>query len=641
MLNKFAVVCEWPNIISAENEFIRRLQLASKKIRKRCIVIDSRGIILDKFNLQDFDIGKKIANSDVDFVINLHFASAKNYDGFSYIALWNPVQFYADWGYERYSSNLLTHHDAITALSPIVDTHFKRQVERKKTFHLNPEVIMHATNAQEVKKFDNDRKKIFYCGTNWDKTIKTRGLGVLKLLEEKNLIEIYGPKKTHKGRPWAGYKSYRGEIPFDGLSIFSVISKYRLSICFSHTAHLESEIISSRVFESIAGGAIPIVEENCVFAKRYFGDSLFYVDNTVSANEVAGKIEEIYKETLKNPEKAKDMLKRASEIMEQKFSLDKQLQAIFDGHEERKALVESKYLAKLQKEIINLYYIKFNKDDNLTNLFTSLKTQIYTNINIFILCQEDENVNIPQNSDFNISIIYLSKHLFSKNTFGKLFTYLFKEEFSKNPEIPVMLLTESDGLFYDHISSLARKLEDGEEFVVSDVTLDKRLNVKWSQFKVQENILCNINDISLFVPLGAILFKPKILTLEKTETYLRTSDIFNFGKILIFLEKQNVSFTNFSSMQVIYSKEIKKSFLQYEFVQNSGYNRYSKEKIGVGEGLLFDVTYNSFYITNLKIEKQPKIEKLLFKIKKLFNGFRLFLRVKFKSKLFVNNGIKI
>ena len=93
---------------------------------------------------------------------NLHFASAKNYDGFSYIALWNPIQFYVDWGYRRYSSNLTTHHDAITCLGNITDNHFSRQVKALNTFHLKPEIILNHTNARDIPDFDEFKEKIFY-----------------------------------------------------------------------------------------------------------------------------------------------------------------------------------------------------------------------------------------------------------------------------------------------------------------------------------------------------------------------------------------------------------------------------------------------------------------------------------------------
>lgn len=611
MLNKFAVVCEWPNTKASENEFILRLKLTSERIGKECIVIASSGYILEKSDTGAYKTtSSKIKNSDVDFVINLHFASAKKYDGFSYFTLWNPVEFFIMWGYEQYSAHMVSHHDAITGLSSIAENHFNRQVKMKNTFHLKPEFVINPTNTYELT-FNDSKQKIFYCGINWDRNTQNRGLSVLKFLDNKNLIHIYGPKKKNRKNAWKGYKNYLGEIPFDGISLFQTLSKYRLAICFSHTAHLNNEMITSRIFESIASGVLPIVEEASVFAKKYFGDSIFYV-NTQDFENVGNQIEEIYNWTIQNPSKAKEKFDKAATIMKEKFSLNGQLEAIYANHQSRRSLIESKYLAQSENEIIDIYYIKFNKEDTLITLSENLETNIYKNVRIFIVCEEDEilaNVH-------NAAVVYVKKSLLNKANFGKLFKHLFKEKLQKNLNTLTIFLTEDDSFFYDHISSLKRKFDEGMYIAVSNCTLDRMKTTKQMRYPLQENTFKNLYNLKLHVPLGAVMFRPAFLNEEMVELYLEMCDLSFFAKLLLLAtnEKEKVGYTNFASMQVLFKKSLKRSFLQCAFIQENMYTNTTD----IAVALFRDLTSNSVYKINeekVRLTIRQKLRKILFDFK--------------------------
>ena len=113
MKNTFAIVCEWPGVNAAENETILRIKKAAELNSKQLLIIDKYGNILDKNFKKTI---RRIKNHDVDFIINLHFASPKCYDGFSYVALWNPLKFYHDWSYLKHSFHLTSHHDFISCL---------------------------------------------------------------------------------------------------------------------------------------------------------------------------------------------------------------------------------------------------------------------------------------------------------------------------------------------------------------------------------------------------------------------------------------------------------------------------------------------------------------------------------------------
>ena len=71
-----------------------------------------------------------------------------------------------------------------------------------------------------------------YCGINWEKLTGKKGRfdELLKKLDENNLISIYGPEIFHGIRPWEGYRNYKGEIPFDGISMIKEIAKCGIAL---------------------------------------------------------------------------------------------------------------------------------------------------------------------------------------------------------------------------------------------------------------------------------------------------------------------------------------------------------------------------------------------------------------------------
>src|SRR5205823_1688343 len=104
LIGRFAVVKPWPETQAAEDENIARLQITARSLGLECVVVDPEGIRLDPPH-------SRISDRDVDFVIHLHFETPKAYNAFSFVVLWNPLRFFKDWGYRRYSRHLLSHDD--------------------------------------------------------------------------------------------------------------------------------------------------------------------------------------------------------------------------------------------------------------------------------------------------------------------------------------------------------------------------------------------------------------------------------------------------------------------------------------------------------------------------------------------------
>lgn len=325
----FAVVKLWPEIKTAEDECIARLKSAAAALGIECIEVHANGERLDS-------PGTIISRKDVDFVIHLHYDTPKLYDAFSFVALWNPLKFYHEWGYARTSRNLITHDDFLSCSSRAADDHVARMV-RKAATHLPPHFNLYHSTPDIVHGPSLGDRKLFYAGINWEAIGggKSRHQEVLKRLDKTGLLRIYGPTIFQGVKVWDGYESYVNEIAFDGISMVHEISKAGIALVLSSQAHKDSELMSNRLFESIAAGALIICDEN-PFARRFFGDSLLYIDSRCSADRIHEDITSYVAWADSHPEEALAMIARAQEIFRNRFALIRSLKDIYSGLPRRK-----------------------------------------------------------------------------------------------------------------------------------------------------------------------------------------------------------------------------------------------------------------------------------------------------------------
>lgn len=329
-VGRFAVVKLWPGIQTAEDECIARLKLAAKAIGSECVEILADGSLIGSPEI-------KVSKTNVDFVLHLHYDTPKRYDAFSIVALWNPLKFYHEWGYRRCSRNLTTHDDFISCSSDAADHHVARMILRSKShlpalfklYHSTPSVT-HAPSLGDG--------KLFYAGINWEAIVssrKSRQQEVLKRMDKTGLLRIYGPTVFQGVRVWADYESYVKEIPFDGFSMIDEISKAGAALVLSSQAHKDSELMSNRLFETIAAGTLVICDEN-PFAKRFFGDTLLYIDGRSSIEQIYDDITRHLAWANANPELALEKIAKAQAIFRDGFSLIQNLSDLYSGLAERK-----------------------------------------------------------------------------------------------------------------------------------------------------------------------------------------------------------------------------------------------------------------------------------------------------------------
>jgi hypothetical protein len=328
-IGRFAVVKLWPEIKTAEDECISRFKIAAKALGIECVEILADGSMLS-------DKTEKVSKANVDFVIHLHYDTPKQYDAFSFVALWNPLKFYHDWGYARTSRNLTTHDDFISCSSDAADDHVARMVRSTAT-HLPASFYLYHSTADVSHPPSLGDGKLFYTGINWEAVSggKSRHQEVLKRLDKTGLLRIYGPAIFQGVRVWAGYDSYVREVPFDGISMINEISKAGIALVLSSQAHKDSELMSNRLFESVSAGALVICDEN-PFAKKFFGDSLLYVDSRSPIEQILEDITGHLDWVRANPDQVLAMIVKAQDIFRQRFTLIGNLTDLYGGLAERK-----------------------------------------------------------------------------------------------------------------------------------------------------------------------------------------------------------------------------------------------------------------------------------------------------------------
>lgn len=326
---RFAVVNLWPDIKTAEDECIARLKLAALALGVDCVEIHADGGLISAPQV-------KVSKEHVDFVIHLHYDTPKSYDAFSIVALWNPLRFYHEWGYVRCSRNLTTHDDFISCSSNAADDHVARMVRTTST-HLPARFHLYHSTADVIHAPSLGDGKLFYAGINWEAISggKSRHQEVLKRLDKTGLLRIYGPTLFQGVKVWAGYDSYVREVPFDGVSMIDEISKAGVALVLSSQAHKDSELMSNRLFESVAAGALVICDEN-QFAKRYFGDSLLYIDSRSPVEQIFADITRHLDWAHTHPDQALAMIAKAQDIFRQQFTLIRNLSDLYNGLAERK-----------------------------------------------------------------------------------------------------------------------------------------------------------------------------------------------------------------------------------------------------------------------------------------------------------------
>lgn len=533
---KFAIVRLWPNIQTAETENIERFKITAKKLGLECIEITEHGKCVKT--------GRRITAEDVDFAIHLHFSTPKLYDIFSFVALWNPLRFYYDWGYQKYSRYLVTHDDFLSCNSKMADDHVNRMI-LTDPLHDMPHFEMFHSLSEPIFPPRIMERKIFYIGINWEKITNqpSRHTELLKKLDETDNLEIYGPRLFQGKNVWADFKSYVSDIPFDGISVIKVIAKVGVALVFSSDAHRASQLMSNRLFEALAAGAVIICDEN-QFAKKYFGDTILYVHSKSPTlyNDVSHHLDWLNR----NPEKAYEMACKSQKIFKEKFSLDRSIAQIYKNLSIRRNSLQSSTFD--EPSILVIFLFINTSKESLENFHQLVKKQNYKNIHVLAVrgnCTDNTDVceceNIKTKSISYIKIDNFAHHL--QYSVGSIIFDILSSDTAKSLKYEYFcIMTSNEYVHHNHFSALVNLGEKAPEFDIFSTTgiltnskshhdylltsdiinffTQNNQPIGFCRFLFRKDLLDKKNHIDIFLP---YLHHNFIAAFAKSETEIKNS----------------------------------------------------------------------------------------------------------------------
>jgi hypothetical protein len=297
MKRKIGMIRLWPEQAAAEHESIERYRFACSLLGVEIVELDRLGFLLKGPR-------RRVTQDDVDFVISLHFETPKAFDCFSWAALWNPVDFYVDWGFDTFVDHQFTHDGYFTCGSKPIERMARSEIGDR--FDQVPTVnVNHTLSGPVFRASLRDDRRLVYCGINWERLNGKPGRfdHLLKPLDDAEVLDVFGPTVVQNVRVWEGFQGYKREVPFDGKSLIGEIAQSGAVLALSSNAHLRSGVMTSRLFEGAAAGALVFADANS-FVRSNFADETVPIDITGDPEKDAGRIAEALRHYNAYPDEA-------------------------------------------------------------------------------------------------------------------------------------------------------------------------------------------------------------------------------------------------------------------------------------------------------------------------------------------------
>lgn len=362
----------------------------------------------------------------------------------------------------------------------------------------------------------NQHYRLFYVGINLEAVYKTmRYSSLIKYCDVNNLIDIYGPNKSFniKGG-WDGFKCYKGSIPLDGYSIIEKINQAGICLALNSSAHNAVGSVSNRIYEAACAGAVIISDDN-PYVRKYFGDSVFYIDVKQSEDEQIENIKNIINYIKQNPDEAYEMACRSQKVFIEKLALDSQVEGLISFIDKQKELMTD---ISLQKDTVDVIcYI--DSVDDWESIKEEIYKQYYKNLHIIVVTDEAVYKKLVLNDIYSFD--FVQKENFRGKSFiklqnllrGKFFIMLDKNSAMHKNHIfkAVNVLQNCDNL-YCYSGSYIRR-QNAMEQTIEYETLNSR-PIEQKYFFSYLNPSAHL-DLALRVekicPITAFLFNKEVL----------------------------------------------------------------------------------------------------------------------------------
>ena len=373
------LIQHFPNKPAGENENIFRMKEALELLNHDVIILPIQGIEISKKVMLDSDA--------CDLVFDIHFMVPRFTLSKTVGAVWTPIEYMWGWGIANVWQNQLSHSALVSTGDNKVFSIIKEWRSEVASSAISELPLNHTVPSswfKPVKEYDpKNQLKIFYSGINWDKLTGKPGRhnDVLKMLDDGNVTEIYGPNELYGIYPWQGFKTYKGEIPFDGKSILDIANQAGIYLVWNGEGHVQDGIMSNRLFEALAADCI-IIADSHPFTIEFLGDLAFYVDPLSDPAQVFEEINSILDYISQNPQDINDRKIRQRDILRKHFSLDDQLANILSAAnvEIKNASADTLILVagsvaefRIQNSWIHTDQAIFEYNKQSTNTFTVLE----------------------------------------------------------------------------------------------------------------------------------------------------------------------------------------------------------------------------------------------------------------------------
>ncbi len=163
--------------------------------------------------------------------------------------------------------------------------------------------------------------RLFFIIGHWGNRLTDQRYQTLQnLLADTSYAKLYGNPDLGKKYGTA----FQGNLPFDGTSVIETISEMGVCLALHSKEHLKHGIPSGRIFEAAAASSVIISDLN-PFVIEHFGDSVLYIDHTLSGEEMFRQVDQHMEWIRENPEEALEMAQRSYQIFISNFLLEQQL----------------------------------------------------------------------------------------------------------------------------------------------------------------------------------------------------------------------------------------------------------------------------------------------------------------------------
>jgi len=458
----------WPNLKNAEYEVIKRFCRAAEGIGARVIVTDNDGYPVWASDGAPVDTSRPLGRGDADFMISLHFESPRLIDLPSYYAVWQPVSFYFDFGYAGSIDKLLTHTDMLSCDADQSDAHVNTLLAAARRLPDAPFPLMfHSPPKPYFAPSLSDKARLFYIGINWERlgqSRKGRHHELLRLLDEANLIDIYGPRVFLGAKPWEGYATYRGELPFDGASVVRALHGSGICLALSSGPHQKSGVMSNRLFEGLAAGAVIIANPHPLI-DRYFAGVVYQVDDTGSDEEIFFQIEGIVAEIRADPEAANARARAGQALLERLFSLERCLSSLIATHPERLAARRARQEA--QGKVAVVLPLPDMSTTAAGDVIAALMAQEGVEIDLILVCDpafaEGPGRRLIAEAQTRLNQVILVTTVFGKDWPGATTGAALAAALPLIDADAFALVRPGESFFHDHFATLLRRLKDAPE----------------------------------------------------------------------------------------------------------------------------------------------------------------------------------